>query len=387
MSNNKSKSNKGLKALAITLAAVLVVGATYTGLSYGLGSVNPADWVNRTEEVRPEGELFAGTMIVDDNHVNNQSIRLASNTILPSQYAEYGVDEQSLTAYTITAEIQPETALQMITYTAHFADPSSEWANGKDVNDYITITQNDMQLTVSCQQAFGEQIVIDIECAYDNSISSSVYCDYVAALYSAEIADNSSTNTGYCLDSCGECINYDLAFGDGSIIADFAISDVNFVIKDSFKDLLEPANNPYMNIFESSLGLKYSANFDINKLTLIIDEFCYDTISYTELYFNGWRNCITPVKYINPDDPDSGITPSISQIDTNLLQLALRYAVENSSGNDFSVSYNITYTYGDTVLSELPIAYEAYFSDCDLIDYPDATDIEPDNASIVFLPN
>lgn len=383
MSNNKKST--AWKGVAIFLAAVLTLGAAYVIPSAVMDQWNPTKWGEQVEEVQPD-EIFSGAMIVDEVG-GNQAIRLTSNTLLPAQYAEYGVDEQAVTAYTITAEIQPETALQMITYTAHFANPSSEWANGKDINDYITITQSDMQLTVSCQQAFGEQIVIDIECAYDNSISSSVYCDYVAALYSAEIADSSTTNSGYCLAGCTDTVFYDLTFGVGSIIADLAISDVNFVIKDSFKDLLEPANNPYMNIFENSLGLQYSANFDIDKLVFYVDDMYFLGGYYNEPYVYGWRNCITPVQYINPDDPDTGTTPSISQIDTDLLQLALRYAVENSSGNDFSVSYNITYTYGDTVLSELPIAYEASFNDCDLIDYPDATGIETDNDSIVFLPN
>ena len=377
---SKYSTNKKAKSAAAGIVAMFLVAglaAGYVGLSLSKDSWNPADWVTNADEQTEV--LYEGDMVVT-NSGNNAKISVASAQIKAADYATYGVSEQSVTAYTIEAELQPAAALQSITHNVRFANPSSSWASGKNISDYIKTTQDGMQILVECLQPFGEQVVVDLTCAYDGSITTSVEFDFIAALESAEISGATSAN-GYCIKACSETVNYDLTYGVGTIKADVGFSDTTLTIKDSFKNMLTAQNNPYMKMFMTSEGLAYSATFDINKLTYIIGDM-YEG-DYTEPYVSLYYQCITPVEF-NGEGPDQGVTPTIEQIDTELIELALRYAVENTSGNDFNVSYNVTYTYNDVVLASHPITFESYFSDCDLADYPDATGMTTNGGSVVF---
>lgn len=379
---SKYSTNKKAKSAAAGIVAMFLVAglaAGYVGLSLSKDSWNPADWVTNADEQTEV--LYEGDMVVT-NSGNNAKISVASAQIKAADYATYGVSEQSVTAYTIEAELQPAAALQSITHNVRFANPSSSWASGKNISDYIKTTQDGMQILVECLQPFGEQVVVDLTCAYDDSITTSVEFDFIAALESAEISGATSAN-GYCIKACSETVNYDLTYGVGTIKADVGFSDTTLTIKDSFKNMLTAQNNPYMKMFMTSEGLAYSATFNIDKLTYIIGDM-YEG-NYTEPCVSLYTSCITPVKF-SPEGPhpDSGVTPTIQQIDTEIIELALRYAVENTSGNDFSVSYNVTYTYNDVVLASHPITFESYFSDCDLADYPDATGMTTNGGNVVF---
>lgn len=65
---------------------------------------------------------------------------------------------------TIKATISPaEAELKSFTFTAEWVNPASEWATGKNVSDYFTVTQsgvNSLQATLQCLQPFGEQIKV-----------------------------------------------------------------------------------------------------------------------------------------------------------------------------------------------------------------------------------
>ena len=66
-----------------------------------------------------------------------------------------------------------------ITFSAAWVNAESEWASGKDVSDYLTVTQtaaNSKQATVQCLQPFGEQIKITVNATGLNGSSASADC-------------------------------------------------------------------------------------------------------------------------------------------------------------------------------------------------------------------
>lgn len=65
---------------------------------------------------------------------------------------------------TLTATVLPETATdKTVDWAVAFVNPSSEWASGKTVTDYVTVTPSSdgsTTATVQCLEDFGAQIVV-----------------------------------------------------------------------------------------------------------------------------------------------------------------------------------------------------------------------------------
>ncbi|MBO5280303.1 MAG: hypothetical protein J6B55_03675 [Clostridia bacterium] len=80
--------------------------------------------------------------------------------------ADAGIATVAEDAYTLTATVLPaDAADKTVTYTAAWSNANSTWATGKNVNDYVTVAQGtagSLTATVTCQQAFGEPIVVTV---------------------------------------------------------------------------------------------------------------------------------------------------------------------------------------------------------------------------------
>lgn len=89
----------------------------------------------RKETAGPDN---SGAIIGEDinNGVSLQSVKIEKN-----DYAKYKVSEKAETAYTITAAPDPATADNTaMDWSVEFVNPSSDWATGKTVTEYVTIT-------------------------------------------------------------------------------------------------------------------------------------------------------------------------------------------------------------------------------------------------------
>ncbi len=108
-------------------------------------------------------------------------IRMAALTIEPEDFAANGVSEAAESAYQITATVEPEDASdKTVTWSVAWKDPASEWATGKTVTDYVTVTASEDTLTgtVACLQAFGEQIVVNVVSNDNADAKASCTVDY-----------------------------------------------------------------------------------------------------------------------------------------------------------------------------------------------------------------
>lgn len=85
------------------------------------------------------------------------------------------------TSQTLTATVAPaESARLSFQWTVAFKNPSSSWANGKNVTDYVTVTKdssNDLVATVTFKKRFSEQIIVSVFCPLSPNVKASATVD------------------------------------------------------------------------------------------------------------------------------------------------------------------------------------------------------------------
>ena len=151
---------KKTKILAGILATVLLAGATTTVVCLSRDK-EPAQQAQ--ESVLPSessGSVTDGNGEVLSEGVNIMPTRMTFR----NARAITGASEYS--SVTIQATVKPDDATNKnVSWTVAFVNPESDWAKGKNVSDYISITPQSADsniATVECLNAFGEQIKITV---------------------------------------------------------------------------------------------------------------------------------------------------------------------------------------------------------------------------------
>lgn len=181
-----SRSNIGWKILSLFLALVLIAGAIVGVVFWQKGNIifKP---VEETEQEQPNTEDDSGAVIGEGE---SDGINLMSAKIAREDYAANGISEQAETAYQLTAMITPDSATnKAVDWTIAFVNAESEWATGKTVTDYVTVTPTaDGALTanVECLQAFGEQVRVTVTSRDNTAVKASVTVDYTEKLSSVK---------------------------------------------------------------------------------------------------------------------------------------------------------------------------------------------------------
>lgn len=162
MSNNK-KEGTGKKVIGgIALGLVLILlGGVAGGLlqhHYKWGEEEPT--VEEPED--PKEEDSTGGSEVEEGE--EKGVKLSVRKLMTSEYEEYNVSALAEDAYTLTATVLPaDAANKAIDWSVSFTDAGDEWATGKTVTDYVTVTPtSDGALTATVENiaAFGEQITV-----------------------------------------------------------------------------------------------------------------------------------------------------------------------------------------------------------------------------------
>lgn len=164
MKENMSK-NKVWQIVGVSvLCAVLVLGAVL-GVVFGMN--HSSEDLNVSKDMSEQDGLVI-------------SQEVSKGITLMSGVATTAAD--GTTTKTITATVEPAGANEHdpLSWEVAFKDPSSTWANGKIVSDYVTISvsADTLTCTVTCKQAFGEQIVLNVSSKTKNA-SASANVDYV----------------------------------------------------------------------------------------------------------------------------------------------------------------------------------------------------------------
>ena len=151
---------KKTKILAGILVTVLLAGATTTVVclsrdkeptSQGQVSVQPSDSAdNVTDE---NGKVLSEGVNVMPARMTFRNARAITNA------SDYD-------SVTIQATIKPDNATnKSVSWSVAFVNPTSAWATGKNVTDYITVTpqsEGSNIATIDCLRPFGEQVKITV---------------------------------------------------------------------------------------------------------------------------------------------------------------------------------------------------------------------------------
>lgn len=163
MKENFSK-NKVWQILGVAvLCAVTVLGAVL-GVLFGMN--HSSEDLNVSKDMSNQDPLLI------------ESTQEQGITIL-SGVATYASDNSL--SKVLTATVDNEDAKKLsYSWSVAFKNNSSTWAKGKNISDYVTVeksSSSDLQATVTCKQAFGEQIIVTVSSDY-GSASASCTVDY-----------------------------------------------------------------------------------------------------------------------------------------------------------------------------------------------------------------
>ncbi len=190
------------------LAVLLVLVIAGTAALVGVLSDGFKNW----DKFKPDEEQTQeGGAIITEGESNG--IKLMSAKISPESYDEYGISPMADTAYQLTATITPENATnKAVDWTIAFVNAESEWATGKTVTDYVTVTSTaDGALTadVECLQAFGEQVRVTVTSRDNTAVKANATVDYteklssVKATFGSTVLSNGMTKS-FDLDASGQ---------------------------------------------------------------------------------------------------------------------------------------------------------------------------------------
>lgn len=201
----KYKSNKFWTGF---LAVLLVLVLAGTAALIGVLSDGFKNWDKfKTDEEQTE----TGGAIITDGE--SHGMKLMSMRISPEDYDEYGISPMAETAYQLTATITPDNATnKAVDWMVAFVNAESEWATGKTVTDYVTVTPTaDGALTanVECLQAFGEQVRVTVTSRDNTAVKANATVDYteklsaVKATFGSTVLSNGMTKS-FDLDASGQ---------------------------------------------------------------------------------------------------------------------------------------------------------------------------------------
>ena len=237
-------------------------------------------WVLLLKQEEPAPEQDDGGAVITEGESNG--IKLMSAKISPENYDEYGISPMAETAYQLTATITPENATnKAVDWTIAFVNAESEWATGKTVTDYVTVTPTaDGALTanVECLQAFGEQVRVTVTSRDNTSVKANATVDYteklsaVKATFGSTVLSNGMTKS-FNLSASGqpaEVWNFDYTTSAHTIADEYTTT-----VKISFADGVSAV--------ESAVGVEFTwAGETITSGMPSFDKTFFDKVFVTE---------------------------------------------------------------------------------------------------------
>lgn len=217
----------------ITIVAMVLVAILSIGLLCAL-FIQPKD--DKQEDTKQTAVNEQATVMDGEGNamVSGKTYAMPQRMVFAATAAETATASEGIT---LTATVSPETAdNKTVDWVVSFVNPSSSWASGKTVTDYVTVTPtSDGALTanVSCLKAFGEQIKVTVTSRVNSEAKAECTLDYArrildTALYHEEMDKNI------------------LEFGSDEILLDMEVPDFEG-FKDGMSDGTIWAGGYYLN--------------------------------------------------------------------------------------------------------------------------------------------
>ena len=181
------EKNKTIKRLSAVLFAVLLIAALVLSvLTKGF-----TDW--RFGKELPSVNDLNNNVVVTPQE-GNGGIRLMAEFLPEITQGDNETDYESETL-TITATVSPDNSADNtgLDWSMAFKNPSSAWATGKTLADYMTLTPSGADVagsktvSVKCLKPFGEQIVITATSQDNPAVTASCTADFAQRIESTTL--------------------------------------------------------------------------------------------------------------------------------------------------------------------------------------------------------
>ena len=186
--------------IVLILVSVLVVGmlAAFTS---GFTNWDVSTWFGsgQTDDESVGDEEINDTSGAVINAPEGNGVLMSVARMAQADYAAYGVSPHAETAYTVTATVVPSTADdKSLDRSVAWSNGVSEWASGKNVTDYLTVTPvsgGAASATLACLQPFGEQITVKCTSRQNPDASATCTVDYYKRIETLDAGMSDGVNT------------------------------------------------------------------------------------------------------------------------------------------------------------------------------------------------
>ena len=296
------EKNKTIKRLSAVLFAVLLIAALVLSvLTKGF-----TDW-RFGKELPSVNDLNSNVVVTPQE--GNGGIRLMAEFLpeITESGDATGYESETLT---ITATVSPDNSADNtgLDWSMVFKNPSSAWATGKTLSDYMTLTPSgtdaagSKKVSVKCLKPFGEQIVITATSQDNPAVTASCTADFAQRIESAtlkfgdlNVSLGGDTNVKWELNPNGTGVG-------GATSVTSSKSDVYTLAEDFTYTVTLTSNNGFFQLDGKTItftdpgdvtsgGITFDyAQFDTLHMMIIdrIDDFCFYEASVSELipYFS-----------------------------------------------------------------------------------------------------
>ncbi|MBQ8685136.1 MAG: hypothetical protein IJ514_03070 [Clostridia bacterium] len=244
---------------------------------------------------------------------------MSTATLLSDEVSETEEDSFFASSVKVKATVTPSDANQHVIWSVAFVNPSSAWATGKTVTDYVTVTtetEGSTTATVKCIKPFGEQIKLICTSEENANISDYITLDFIQSVKSVSLSfGDLPINLGGQTDVTWEVNPNGVGIGGAANLTYETYKD--YTIPSSYTsaiDLISPSyhNGGYADPWSvlewtdtTSVisGLKISSTYVANDATLGDTDYFYKVfydikslvfdssfLTTTQLYTESWTN-------------------------------------------------------------------------------------------------
>ena len=248
----RNHSNKVWTAVLAVLLAIVIAGAAAL---VGFLSDGFKNWDKfKDEEQTEQTDETADGAVISDGVSNG--IKLMAARAQFDNEPNTGEASDTASTYVLTATVEPNYAAnKAVDWSVAFVNASSEWATGKTVTDYVTVTPESdgaLKATVKCLKAFGEQIKVTVTSRDNADASASCLVDYKQKLAGGTLKIN---DTSYSYEELfsAESVDfplapvdnrsYDFEFENSYTVSDYTIANEVAVYDDMFNFYIEPTDH------------------------------------------------------------------------------------------------------------------------------------------------
>lgn len=252
-----TKKGFGIVAVCFLLVAVLLCGMMTSwfkdwnpycwfghdydedGICQKCGEEKP---VEEEDDKEDNALAFAG---VSGQGIGLRRIRSVANTS--------NINGKAVETQTIEAVVQGDTDNLSVTWSIAWANAASAWANGKDVNDYVKLSSTTANpIDISCEQAFGEQVILTCTANFDPSVKATATIDYEKRILGVEFTCDainmlSSTYVDMATSDMLTTFNASLKYSDGTVACASAttvkVTSVTLELSDALHNAIGDSNN------------------------------------------------------------------------------------------------------------------------------------------------